>query len=336
MSVRQSLFAAAIGSIVGSIVALAASPASSQVLRYANQGDLKSLDPYTLKETTTIAHHAHVYEGLVTRDKDLKIVPALAESWETLDPTHWRFHLRKNVKFHNGDPFTADDVLFSAERVRATGSNFTSNIPPDAKFVKVDDSTVDVMLDSPNPILIAQWDGWFIMDKKWCEENNSVAPTPASATTPSYASLHENGTGPFYIESHQPGVKTVFKINPNWWGKSETNLKEIDFTPIASAATRVAALLSGEVDVIEPVPIQDIERVNASGTAKVLTGPELRTVFLGMDIFERQGQESVQGHPRPRSLLQGGRRRPDPETRDARAVDADGADGRAAIVRAFE
>ena len=120
MSVRQSLFAATVASIVGSIVALAGSSASSQVLRYANQGDLKSLDPYTLKETTTIAHHAHVYEGLVTRDKDLKIVPALAESWETVDPTHWRFHLRKNVKFHNGDPFTADDVLFSAERVRAT------------------------------------------------------------------------------------------------------------------------------------------------------------------------------------------------------------------------
>src|ERR1700685_3771552 len=112
MSVRQSLFAATVAATVGSVGALAASPASSQVLRYANQGDLKSLDPYTLKETTTIAHHAHVYEGLVTRDKDLKIVPALAESWETVDPIHWRFHLRRNVKFHNGDPFTADDVLF--------------------------------------------------------------------------------------------------------------------------------------------------------------------------------------------------------------------------------
>src|ERR1700730_7837213 len=269
MSVRQTLLAAT----TALIAAFAMSPASAQTLRYANQGDLKSLDPYTLKETTTIAHHAHVYEGLVTRDKDLKIVPALAESWETLDPTHWRIHLRKGVKFHNGDPFTADDVIFSAERVRATGSNFTSNIPPDAKFVKVDDYTVDVTLDSPNPILTAQWDGWFIMDKKWCQENNSVAPTPASATTPSYASLHENGTGPFFVESHQPGVKTVFKINPNWWGKSETNLKEIIFTPIGSAATRVAALLSGEVDVIEPVPIQDIQRVNGGGTAPVLTGP---------------------------------------------------------------
>lgn len=279
MSVRHIVFAAT--SVAIAVIGL--SPASSQTLRYANQGDLKSLDPYTLKETTTIAHHAHVYEGLVGRDKELKIVPALAESWETPEPTRWRFHLRKGVKFHNGDPFTADDVIFSAARVRATGSNFLSNVPADAKFVKVDDYTVDVLLDSPNPILTSQWDGWYIMDKKWCEENNSVAPTPASATTPSYASLHENGTGPFIIESHQPGVKTVFKVNPNWWGKPEHNLKEIIFTPISSDATRVAALLSGEVDVVEPVPIQDIQRVNSSGVATVLNGPEVRTLFLGMD-----------------------------------------------------
>src|ERR1700751_940843 len=279
MSVRHSLFAAA---IVSSAV-LALSPASGQTLRYANQGELKSLDPYTLKETTTIAHHAHVYEGLVTRDKNLKMDPALAESWETPEPTPWRFHLRHNVKFHNGDPFTADDVLFSADRIRAKGSNFLSNVPADAKFVKVDDYTVDVVLPAPNPILMSQWDGWYIMDKKWCEENNSAAPTPASATTPSYASLHENGTGPFTIESHQPGVKTVFKAFPGLWGKPEFNIKEIDFTPIGSDATRVAALLSGEVDVIEPVPLQDIQRVNSSGIATVLNGPEIRTIFLGMD-----------------------------------------------------
>src|SRR6476620_8201955 len=280
MSAREYLFAAT----TACFVALAYLPASAQTLRYANQGELKSLDPYTLKETTTIAHHGHVYEGLVARDKELKIVPALAESWETLSPTTWRFHLRKGVKVHNGDPFTADDVLFSAERVRAKGSNFLSNVPADAKFSKVDDYIVDVTLDSPNPILTSQWDGWYIMDKKWCEENNSVAPTPAAATTPSFASLHENGTGPFMIESHQPGVKTVFKANPNWWGKPEHNLKEIIFTPIGSDATRVAALLSGEVDVIEPVPMQDIQRVNSSGNASVMTGPEIRTIFLGMDM----------------------------------------------------
>ncbi|WP_315719139.1 MULTISPECIES: ABC transporter substrate-binding protein [unclassified Bradyrhizobium] len=279
MSGRKSLLIAAAVAFVG----LAGLPASAQTLRYANQGTLKSLDPYTFKESTTIAHHAHIYEGLTARDKDLKIIPALAESWETPEPTRWRFHLRKGVKFHNGEPFTADDVIFSAERVRATGSNFLSNVPPDAKFIKVDDYTVDVKLDAPNPILISQWDTWYIMSKKWCEENNSVAPTPVSATTPSYAALHENGTGPFIIESHQPGVKTVFKVNPNWWGKPEHNLKEIVFTTISSDATRVAALLSGEVDIIEPVPVQDIGRVDSSPNAQVLKGPELRTIFLGMD-----------------------------------------------------
>src|SRR4051812_31338157 len=279
MSLRNTLVSAAAVSLVVS----AAVPASGQTLRYANQGDLKSLDPYTLRESTTIAHHGHVYEGLTARDKDLTIIPALAESWEIPEPTRWRFHLRKNVKFQNGDPFTADDVVFSVERVRAKGSDFQSLVPADAKVVKIDDYTVDFLLTTPNPIMNSQWDAWYIMDKKWAEANNCAAPTPVAATTPSYCSLNANGTGPFSIESHQPGVKTVFKANPNWWGKPQHNLKEIIFTPINSDATRLAALLSGEVDVVEPVPIQDIARVNSSPNAVVLTGPELRTIFLGMD-----------------------------------------------------
>src|SRR5437879_13348587 len=100
MSVRQTFLAAT----TVSIVAFAMSPASSQTLRYANQGDLKSLDPYTLKETTTIAHHAHIYEALVTRDKDLKVIPALAETWETPEPNPWRFYLRKDVQFNKCAP----------------------------------------------------------------------------------------------------------------------------------------------------------------------------------------------------------------------------------------
>ena len=99
------------------------------------------------------------------------------------------------------------------------------------KVVKVDDYTVDFILTSPNPILNSQWDTWYIVSKKWAEANNVVDPTPAAATTPSYASLNANGTGAFTIESHQPGVKTVFKANPNWWRKPEHNLKEIIFTP---------------------------------------------------------------------------------------------------------
>jgi peptide/nickel transport system substrate-binding protein len=277
-------------------VALGASALQAKTLRYANQGDLKSLDPYTLNETTTNAHLAHVYEGLTSRGKDLKIGPGLAERWETPEPTRWRFFLRKGVKFQDGSDFTADDVIFSADRVRATGSNFQTRVPRTAKFVKIDDHTVDVVLETPNPILTAQWDTWYIMSKKWAEANGSAGPTPAAATTPSHASLNANGTGPFRIESHQPGVKTVFKPNAGWWNKPEHNLTEIIFTPIPNDSTRVAALLSGEVDVIEPVPVQDIQRVNTSEGVQVLAGPELRTIFLGFDqIRDELLESSVKG-----------------------------------------
>ena len=202
---------------------LAGTAAEAVTLRYANQGDLKSLDPYTLNETTTNSHLGHVYEGLTKRGKDLSIEPGLAERWETSeDGLTWRFYLRKNVKFHNGNPFTADDVVFSANRVRAQGSNFQTRVPTDAEFVKVDDYTVDVKLKTPNPIMNYQWDTWYIMDKEWAEANNAAAPTPASAQTPSFAALNTNGTGPFRIESHQPGVKTVFKKNSTGGARSST------------------------------------------------------------------------------------------------------------------
>ncbi len=282
MTLRKTMLA------VAAAVALFTVPASAKTFRFAFQGDYKSLDPYTLNETFTLAMHGAVYEGLTKRGPKLEIIPGLAERWEIVEPTRWRFHLRKGVKFHNGEDFTADDVVFSADRVRATGSNMTTRIPSDAKFVKVDDHTVDVILTKPNPILHYEWDTWYIMSKKWAEANNTATPTPPSATTPGYAALNANGTGPFRLESHQAGVKTVWKPNAAWWGKPEHNLTEVIFTPIASDATRVAALLSGEVDWMEPVPVQDVARVNASPNATVMTGPELRTIFLGFD--QRNGE----------------------------------------------
>ena len=281
MRTRQTLLAAAAAALLcGTAV-----PASAKTFRFAFQGNYQTLDPYTLNETFTLGLHAATYEALTRRDKDLKIIPGLAEKWETVDPLKWRFHLRKDVKFHNGNPFTADDVIFSANRVRANGSDLKTRIPADAEFVKVDDHTVDVVLKTPNPILHAEWDTWYIMDKEWSEANNATAPTSASATTPSHAALNANGTGPFVVDSHQPGVKTPWKANPNWWNdkNKEHNLTEAVFTPIGSDATRVAALLSGEVDMIEPVPLQDIQRVNSNANTQTLVGPELRTIFLGFD-----------------------------------------------------
>ena len=198
---------------------LAVAPASAKTFRFAFIGDYKALDPYSLNESFSIALHENVYEGLLTRDKNLKLAPALAESWEIVEPTRWRIHLRKGVKFAGGEDFTADDVLFSADRIRAAGSDLASRVPKDAQVVKVDDYTVDFVTAQPNPILNAEWESFFIMSKKWAEAHDSTKPTPVSATTPSYASLNSNGTGPFIVVSHQPGVKTGLEGEPELVGQ---------------------------------------------------------------------------------------------------------------------
>ncbi len=279
---RLFSFAATIALVAGS--GFSAPAQAQQTLRWAFQGNLNTLDPYGINETTTLGLQGNVYEGLTKRDKDLKIIPGLAERWEILDNgMRWRFYLRKGVKFHNGNDFNADDVVFSAQRVVANNSQLTSRLSGSPEFVKVDDFTVDVKLKSPNPILNFAWDTWYIMDKEWTEANNAQIPPAPQATTPGFATINANGTGPFRITEHQLGVRTVFEKNPNWWGKVEHNIDRVLFTPITSAPTRVAALLSGEVDVIDPVPLQDVPRINASANARVLEGPEVRTIYLSFD-----------------------------------------------------
>ena len=283
MTLRATLRSAIVA--LGLVFVSQAGSAFAVTFKFAFQGDLKSLDPYSLNETFTHGVLGNVYEGLTKRDKDLKIIPGLAERWEILEPTRWRFYLRKGVKFHDGEDFTADDVVFSADRARGPSSDVKTRLPADAKVVKVDDYTVDVVLSGPNPILDAEWDTWYILSKKWAEAHGSTTAQPQAGQQMNYAALHANGTGPFIITEHQAGVRTVFKRNPNWWGKLESNFDEVIFTTISNDATRVAALLSGDVDWADPIPLQDIQRVNASGAAKVLQGPELRTIFLGFDQY---------------------------------------------------
>lgn len=269
--------------LAGVAATLMASSASSETLKFAFQGALKSLDPYTLNETFTLGTLGNVYEGLVRRGPDLDIQPALATSWEVVEPTRWRFHLRKGVKFHNGNDFTADDVVFSATRVRSDGSDLLTRIGKDVKVVKVDDHTVDFVLTGVNPILHFEWATWAIMDKEWTEANNATKVSDASSKEENHAAFNANGTGPFTIQSHDVGIKTVFQKNDAWWDTPQHNLDTVEFTPVGSDATRVAALLSGDLDMVYPVPVQDLKRVDNNADTRALTGPELRTIFLGMD-----------------------------------------------------
>ena len=148
---------------------------------------------------------------------------------------------------------------------------------------KIDSHTVEIETKTPFPILPDVLSLVYIMSKKWCETNQATVPVDRRKGVENTASFKANGTGPFRVRERQPNVRTVFTRNGSYWGKIEGNVTEVVFTPIGNDATRVAALLSGEVDVMEPVPVQDIDRVNSSANTRAVTGPELRTIFLGMD-----------------------------------------------------
>ena len=257
--------------------------ASAQTVRIANQCDALSMDPHSLNETLQLSVTGNVYEPLVGRNKDLSLTPMLATSWKQTSPNVWRFELRKGVQFHDGTPFTADDVVFSLARTQVEGSDMKSYTNDFKEVRKIDSHTVEIETKTPFPILPDVLSLVYIMSKKWCETNQATVPVDRRKGVENTASFKANGTGPFRVRERQPNVRTVFTRNGSYWGKIEGNVTEVVFTPIGNDATRVAALLSGEVDVMEPVPVQDIDRVNSSANTRAITGPELRTIFLGMD-----------------------------------------------------
>lgn len=270
---------------VAVLAALAAASlaANAQTIRVANQGDALSLDPHSLNESLQLSVDLNVYDALTERNKDLSLAPGLATTWKQVSPTVWRFELRKGVKFHDGTPFTADDVVFSVARAAGDGSDVKAKVNDIKEVRKVNDHAVDIETKGAFPILPDVLSDLAIMSKKWCEENKAEKPVDRRKGIENTASFKANGTGPFRVRERQPDVRTVFVRNPTYWGKIEGNAQEVIFTPIANPATRVAALLSGEIDVMEPVPVQDVARLNASANSRVVTGPELRTIFLGMD-----------------------------------------------------
>lgn len=274
--------------VIAAILAagLLTTAASAETLRWGANKDIFSLDPYSYGDSFTINVLNHVYEGLVRYNRDLKIEPALATSWEVVSDTVWRFKLREGVTFHNGNPFTADDVIASLARVSDEASPLKGNLPAYKSATKVDDFTVDIELTGTYPLLLNDLTNIHIFDKEWLVENKAEKPTDVGANIEGYATHHTNGTGPFIVESRQPDAKTIFVVNPKWWDTPQHNLDRIEFTPITSAATRVAALLSGEVDFVDDAPVQDLPRLEASPDVKVLERTDIRTMMLGMNRRE--------------------------------------------------
>jgi peptide/nickel transport system substrate-binding protein len=262
-----------------------AATAEAKTFTWTASLDALSMDPYSTNNSFTTAFVNNIYEGLARFNEELKVEPALAESWQTVSPTVWRFKLRRNVKFHNGEPFSADDVVFSWQRMQSPGSIAKLDLGGIKDVRKVDAYTVDVETHAPFPLVLNNLMSFTIMSKAWCEANNAKEASDLQQKKENFANRNANGTGPFMLKSREVDVKTVLAANPNWWDKPKHNLTEVNFTPIQSDATRTASLLSGALDATVSVPLQDVQRINSSGTFTVVQGPELRTIFFGMDQF---------------------------------------------------
>lgn len=274
-----------------------AGTAQAETLRLASQGDATSLDPHSHNESFTNYFLANIYEGLVARDQNFEIAGQLAESWTQVDATTWHFELRPNVTFHDGSAFAADDVVFSMQRAMAETSNFKHVLASVASFSAIDDMTVEIKTKAPNPILLNDLLDLMILDRDWAEANGALEPINLQAEEKAFSATNANGTGPYKVMSRAQGEKTILAANEAYWG-TLGNITDVVFTPINNAATLVSALLSEEVDLVMPLPLQDIKRVESAQGVTVISSPEARTMYIGMDQWRDQIIESsVEGNP---------------------------------------
>jgi peptide/nickel transport system substrate-binding protein len=274
-------------------LAVVATPAIAKTLRWASQGDPQTADPHSQNEGLTNLFSQAVHDTLVMRDNELRLVPGLATAWQQVNPTTWRFTLRQGVKFHDGTPFTADDVVFTWERASHPHSQLRQYAIPVGKPRKVDDYTVEFVQDKPNPITLEHATTIYVMSKAWSTKNKVDRPLDFKGKEETHASRNAMGTGPWILVSREPGVRTVLKKNGDWWGIREGrvtgNVTEVIYTQVSADATRTAALLSGQVDFVIDPPPQDVRRLEESKGTKVIRGQENRVIFLGFD----QGRDEL-------------------------------------------
>ena len=263
---------------------------SAETIRWARAGDSITMDPHAQNEGPTHALAHQIYDSLLQRDMSGSIIPSLATAWSTLpgSPNVWRFKLREGVNFHNGAVFDSEDVIFSLNRAKSDGSDMKELLSSVKEVRAVDSHTVDIETHGANPLLVNNLTNMFMMDKDWSEANNVMTPHDVAKGETNFATMNTNGTGAFKLISRSVDEKTVLTANANYWGEGiyPNKVKEIIYTPIQSAATRVAALLSGEVDIIQDVPVQDLDRVSSTAGLSVATAAQNRVVFFGLNTKE--------------------------------------------------
>ncbi len=281
-----------------SALALTVAAAPASTLRYGGTTPPLTMDPHATNDFVTASLVRQVYDSLVGLTNTMELEPGIATAWEPAGANTWRFTIRPNVTFHDGSPLTASDVAFSIMRqkeaplYRALYGGIT-----EAKAVS--DTVVDVVSQQPDPILPRKMVRLFVMSAKWAKENGvEKVPDLGAQGTEAHTLRHANGTGPMRLVSQEPGTRTTFEKNSKFWGPFPGNVERAVYTPIASAPTRVSALLSKELDLITDLPLQDVERVRTTPDYVVAEAPQQLFMQLEMDgtrdvaldTFDKVGQ----------------------------------------------
>src|ERR671919_1306947 len=254
-----------------------ASMAAAQDLRIGVGSEPTAMDPHYHNLSPNNSLLSHIFDSLVGQDERQRLTPDLAESWKAIDATTWEFKLRKNVRFHDGTPFTADDVIFSFERApNVEGSPSSFGIYARGKtFVKVDDHTLHVKTAAPYPLMPNDVSQVFIVSRKHGQ----------GAKTPDYNSGKAAiGTGPFKFVEYTPGNRIVMQRNDQYWGPRPAWARVV-FRGIKSDPSRVAALLAGDVDLIDQVPSTDMERLKKDPKVTIAQVVSNRIIYLHLDHF---------------------------------------------------
>ena len=283
MQFKRSVLAAATVALAASVL-----PAMAKPFKWAGSSDIQTMDIHSQNSALGNGIHGAVYESLVMfNSRTLKVEPVLATSWQQVSPTQMRFKLRQGVKFSDGSPMTADDVVYSLQRAMSKTSTYAIYTQGMDRIAKVDGETIDIFLKNPNPVLLNQLTELRVMSRAWAEKHNSVEPKDIRGRKKPFPPRPAMAPAPFVPKDGVPDKKIVFTANPHWWnaGKVDGNVTEITYTPIKSEATRIAALLSGEVDMVRDTSIQDLARIKANPQLKVMEMVENRTVYLALDQF---------------------------------------------------
>lgn len=255
--------------------------AQAETFRWASTTDPQTMDPHAANVAPVTSFLNNIYEGLVRRNAEMAIEPSLATAWEPLADEHgWRFHLRQGVRFHGGEEFTADDVLFSYERGIAEQSDVRSWFAPVTEVRVADDFTVDFITEAPNPLFPDSIANFLILDRGWAEANDADVPAREEEK---YTTRNTNGTGPFILTAREPGVQIRLVPNSEWWDEATHNLTEAVFNPIENPATGLAALLSSEIDMLAPIPVRDVARLRETDGIRTFEGLETRVIMLGFN-----------------------------------------------------